>query len=164
MGISDLIQTTINYRNMDKEPQKTHEWVELDDGRSIYRKKDEFRFIPDNFGTAPTVMFDSMEPEYHHGICKTIDSRKDWQEADKVSGSATISNNEWKAKRERIPKLKAAAERELDKDRRRASVEALRASRENPEAFEAKMKMRAEIQEQSAKNNELKPLIEKAIK
>lgn len=140
------------------------EWIELDDGRKIYRTKDEFRFIPDHNGDAPMVMFDSMEPEYHHGVCKTIDSRKDWQEADKLSGSATISQQEWKTKRERIPKLKAAAERELDKDRRRASVEALRASRENPVEFEAKMIKQAERQEQSAKDNKLIPIIEKAIK
>lgn len=140
------------------------EWIETYDGRKIYRTKDEFRFIPDHNGDAPIVMFDSMEPEYHHGICRTIDSRKDWQEADKLSGSATISNSEWKAKRERIPKLKAAAEREMDKDRRRASVEALRASRENPQEFEAKMVKQAERQEESARKNELTPLIEKAIK
>lgn len=141
---------------------KAYEWIETTDGRRLYVKKDVF--VPNNFGEAPMVIFDSMDEEYHHGVCRPISSRKEWQLADKESNSATVSKQEWAAKRERIPKLQRAQQRELEKDRRNASVKALKAMRENPAEYEGRLQARAQEQEQSAKKNGLAPLIEDNIK
>lgn len=139
----------------------THEWVDCGDGRKIYRKIDVF--IPNQFGVAPTVIFDSMPEEYHNGVCRPISSRKEWEQADKESSSVTLSPQEWKRKRKNIPALKRAKERELQKDRRNASVKAMNAYKENPQAVEEKLKARAEEQQVSAKENQLTSLIEESL-
>lgn len=116
------------------------------------------------FGVAPMVIFDSMDEQYHHGVCRPISSRKEWQEADRESNSATVSPEDWKRNSERREALKRKQEFELAKDRRRASIEAVRAFRENREGFEQKMRQRAAEQEQMAESTGIKSLITKTIK
>ena len=140
-----------------------YEWVTLDDGRSIYKKKDEYKFKPKVYGQAPMVLFDSMEPTYHHGICRKIDSRKEWQEADQLTGSTTITPKEFKELQERRPAIAAAKEREMKEDRRKASIEATRAFKENKTEFYGKLKHRAEQQEKQAKEAGLNKLIKENI-
>jgi hypothetical protein len=114
--------------------------------------------------TAPMVLFDSMDEQYHHGVCRPIASRKEWQLADKESGSATLSPTDWKRNSERREALKRKQEFELAKDRRKASIEAVRAFNQNREGFEQKMRQRAYEQEQSAKAAGVESLITKTIK
>ena len=46
------------------------------------------------YGQAPTVIFDSMPKTYHPGICREVESRSEWELADKVSGTITFTNYE----------------------------------------------------------------------
>lgn len=140
-----------------------YEWVKLDDGRRIYKMKDEYKYKPNKFGTAPMVLFDSMEPTYHHGICQEISSRKEWQEADQLTGSTTITPREFKELQERRPAIAAEKERQLKADRRKASLEATKAFKENKTEFYGKLKHRAEQQEKQAKEAGLNKLIKENI-
>lgn len=144
-------------------PESKYEWVHLDDGRSIYRKKAEHRYIPKIYGQAPTVMFDSMEPEYHHGVCREISSRKEWEAADKESGSITRSPAEFKRDSENLESRQRAVQRQIQADRRKASIEAAKAFTQNKDEFYGKLKVRGEQQIKQAEKSGLTKLIKENI-
>ena len=139
----------------------TYRWYETNDGRKIFAKDPEF--VPNKFGEAPTVIFDSMEPEYHHGVCREISSRKEWQEADREAKTITCSPDEYKRKSESRAGLFRKQQRELAADRRKASVEALQAWKQNPKEIEQKAQKQAEAQIESARANFGTEVAEKLI-
>lgn len=80
------------------------------------------------YGTAPTVMFDSMPKTYHHGVEREIESRREWNAADRDSGSYTFGSVE-----DAKPKIDAAnAEKARKAELREASSTALQAYKQNP--------------------------------
>jgi hypothetical protein len=105
---------------------------------------------PNNqFGTPPTVIFDSMPAAYHEGACRTVESRKEWNRLDQEHGTLTFGNIE---EPRRYAKTRTAEEkRELKRDRRRASEEALKMVRANPRHISQKWQKEAEKQEKTAK-------------
>lgn len=169
MGDFDNIKTkSFNYGNKD-EAEWPSQYGTLDK-TPMYFDKEKGCMVEgyppprEVFDVAPMVLFDSMDEQYHHGVCRKIASRKEWQQADQESGSATLSPEDWKRNSERREALKRKQEFELAKDRRKASIEAVRAFRENREGFEQKMRQRAHEQEVAAENAGVKSLITKTIK
>jgi hypothetical protein len=104
-----------------------------------------------NFGTAPTVIFDSMPEQYHEGACRKIDSRKEWNKADQESGTLTFGN-----KAEATPRVDEANARKAKKaELRKASKAALDAYRANPREVRQKLEKQAEAQVKTLKQSRL---------
>lgn len=105
---------------------------------------------PNNqFGTAPTVMFDSMPKTYHEAGGREVESRAEWQRLDKETNSLTFGNvNESRKYTEKGNKQQA---KELKRDRRKASEEALKMVRANPKEIHEKCQKQAEKQHKTAK-------------
>lgn len=101
------------------------------------------------FGTAPSVIFDSMPPTYHEGASRIVESRKEWERLDKETGSLTFGSI--KEPRRHVEKGQKERDRELRKDRRRATEEALKAVRANPREINQKWEKEAEKQRKTAK-------------
>lgn len=116
---------------------------------------------PNNqFGVAPSVIFDSMPPTYHEAACRTVESRQEWERLDKEHGSLTFGSI--KEPRKHIEKGNKQKAKELKEDRRNASLEALRKVRANPREINQKLKKEAEKQEEEAKKSGLTKLLKEA--
>lgn len=169
MGDFDNIKSkSFNYGN-EKESSWPSQFGTLDKTPQYWCKEtkqmvDGYPPVRETFGVAPTVLFDSMNEEYHHGVCRKISSRKEWEKADRESGSLTLSPREFKNNSENVEARKRAANRELMKDRRKASIEAARFYNENRREFRAKLKARAEQQKEVAKKAGLNKLIKENLK
>lgn len=109
------------------------------------------------FGQAPSVIFDSMPPTYHEGACRTVESRKEWERLDKETGSITFGSiNE---PRKHIERGNKEQQKELKADRRRAALEAIRKVRANPKEIRQKFEKQAEKQLETAKKSGLTKLL-----
>lgn len=110
------------------------------------------------YDTAPIVIFDSMEPQYHEAACRVIDSRKEWERADKETGSITFGSRE-----QSIPKVSEYAEKQKKRaDLRKASKKALDVYRSNPREVKQKLQKRREQQMEVAKKSGLDEVIKDA--
>jgi len=110
-----------------------------------------------NFGTAPMVRFDSMPAEYHEGACRIVDSRAEWERLDKETGCLTFGS--LKEPRERAIKEAKNTEKVIAKDRRNASLEAIRKVRANPTETRDRLQKEGEKQAETAKKSGLKELL-----
>ncbi len=168
MGDFDNIKSkSFNYGN-EKESSWPSQFGTLDKTPQYWCKEtkqmvDGYPPVRETFGVAPTVLFDSMNEEYHHGVCRKISSRKEWNQADQQSQSLTLSPAEYKKNKEDIEKRKRAQQRELAADRRKASLEAVRSYKENPTEFEGRLRHRAEQQVETAKKAGLTKLIKENL-
>lgn len=96
------------------------------DGK-FYPYRDESKDFP-IYGQAPTVRFDSMNKTYHHGAERFIESRKEWELADKETGCISFGSVE-----DAKPKVDEANERKKRKEEKRnASYQALQEWKQNP--------------------------------
>lgn len=114
------------------------------------------------FGKAPLVTFDSMPPAYHEGVCRVIESRQEWDMADKQTGKLTFGSID--EPRKYTAQGVAREQKELADDRHNASVTALKAYKENPKEVSAKVAKRAEQQRKMAEKAGLATIIDEAIK
>lgn len=105
-------------------------------------------------GQAPIAIMDSMEKTYHEAAGRHIESRKEWNAADKETGSLTFGSRDEVARH--TAKGQRDKERELKSDRRQAGLSAWQAYRENPKEVKAKLNKRAEEQMAVAKKAGLK--------
>lgn len=113
-----------------------------------------------NFGEAPTVIFDSMPPTYHEKAGRIVESRKEWNRLDQETGALTFSSV--KESRKYIEKGNKEQAKALKADRRRASEEALKMVRANPKEINQKLQKQAEKQQEVAKKSGLATLIKEA--
>jgi len=113
------------------------------------------------FGIAPTVMFDSMPKTYHEGVGREIESRSEWELADKQTGLLTFGSIE--EPKRHTAKGVQEERKALARDRRKASETAWQAYKENPKEVSQKVAKRAEEQHQTAKKAGLNKLIKEAI-
>lgn len=114
------------------------------------------------YGIAPCVIFDSMPAEYHEAAGRTIESRKEWELADKQHGTVTFSSREEPHKYTEKGKLEA--EVALKKDRRKASLEAIQAYKENPTEVKQKLEKTAEEQIKVLKKAGMTKKLKEAVK
>ena len=102
-------------------------------------------------GTSAIVIFDSMPATYHEAACRTIESRKEWELADKQTGSITFGS-----KRDLSPKVDGAYERKRKKaELRKASKTALDVYKANPKELRQKLEKRAQAQVETLKKSGL---------
>jgi len=118
-------------------------------------------YKPNNFGQAPIAIMDSMPKTYHEGVCRHIESRKEWEMADKESGCITFGSQ---SEAERLTKKRLQEEKKaLRADRRKASSTALQMHRENPKEMREKVAKTRELQESIANKEGLSSSIDKAV-
>lgn len=99
------------------------------------------------YDTAPMVMFDSMEPRYHEGECKTVESRKEWERLNKQHNMISFSSmEEAKPKEDKFYKQK-----QNRRDYRKATRAALESWRSNPRHMKQKLNKQGEQQLKTAK-------------
>ena len=98
----------------------------------------------EKFGIAPIAIMDSMDRQFHEGVGREIESRKEWNMADKESGCVTFGsreevkrNCEKGIQRERL---------EMKKDRRKSALTAMQAYKENPKEIRQKLRKEGEKQ------------------
>ena len=151
---------TFNYGNEHeaewppKYPQKPGGFVGYWDKES-QSFKEGYPPRPEKHGEAPIVIFDSMPRTYHEGACREIESRKEWELADKQHGCITFGDKE-QAK----PRVDAANEAKRKKQElRQASLTALKAYRENPKEISQRLQKEAEAQREVAEKSGLDKLI-----
>lgn len=101
-----------------------------------------------NFGIAPSVIFDSMPPTYHEGACRTVESRQEWERLDKKHNCLTFGSIQ--EPRKYIDKGISEEKMALKKDRRRAAREALQKVRANPKEINEKLNREADKQRKTA--------------
>jgi len=107
---------------------------------------------PNNqFGVAPSVIFDSMAPAYHEGACRVIESREEWNRLDKEHNLLTFSSV--KEPRGYMDKGNKAEAKAIKRDRRKASIEATEMVRANPKEIREKLNKQAENQLEAAKKS-----------
>lgn len=111
---------------------------------------------------APQVIFDSMPPSYHEGACRMIESRKEWERADKEHNTVTFSTVD-ESKRH-IKKGIDRERQEIKQDRKQASEKAIRHYKENPQSIREKLNKRAEEQEEVLRKSGLKTEVKKQLK
>jgi hypothetical protein len=93
-------------------------------------------------GQAPIAIMDSMPPTYHEAAQRTIESRKEWEMADKQHGTITFGSKE-----QATPKVdQFYKERERKAELRQASTKALQAYKENPQEIKQKLARQTEQQ------------------
>ncbi len=113
-----------------------------------------------NFGTAPTIIFDSMPATYHEKACRVVESRKEWETLDREYGCLTFGS-----KKDATPKIDEAFEKRKRKaELRQASKTALDVYRANPREVEQRMQKQAEEQETTLRKSGIKKQLVKAIK
>ena len=95
-------------------------------------------------GQAPYAIMDSMPKTYHEGVGREIESRTEWEMADKQCNTITFSSaDEVRRHTKRgVEKEKA----DLKADRRKASIEATREYRENPKQVKDRLRVKGEEQ------------------
>lgn len=110
-------------------------------------------YPPRKISDAPMVIFDSMPKTYHQGVGREIESRKEWELANKESGQLTFSSTEEPARH-----AKAGAQREkkeYEADRFNSVVKATQAYKENPKEVSDKVRRKGEEQVKQLKKNGL---------
>jgi hypothetical protein len=118
-------------------------------------------YKPNNFGTAPIAIMDSMPKTYHEGACREVESRKEWERLDKEHGCITFGSQ---AEAERPLKLKLKEEKkDYKKGLRKASETALQMHRDNPREMAQKVAKQRETQERIAKQEGLDKGIDQAV-
>lgn len=136
-----------------------YEWVQTDDGRLIYRKKDKYRFQPNKFGVAPTVIFDEMPETYHEAAQVKVSSRSEWERLDKQHNTLTFGSMESARPKIDEANLKKAQKAEL----RKASKTALDKYRANPKEVSQMLRKREQEQMETVeKTPGLKQLLDKS--
>lgn len=110
-----------------------------------------------NFGTPPSVIFDSIKPTYHEAAQRVVDSREEWNRLDEEHGCLTFGSI--KESRRVADKAAKDAARALKNDRRKASEEALKMVRANPREINQKLNKQAEKQLEIANKSGLDKLI-----
>lgn len=135
---------------------------------SFYWERDKQEFVegrppnPNNqFGVAPIAIFDSMPATYHEGAKRLVESRQEWDRLDKETGCLTFSS--LKEPKKYAEKGKNDYEKELKKDRRKATEEAIKMVRANPRHIHQKIQKQGEAQENEAKKSGLTNLIKASI-
>jgi hydroxymethylpyrimidine pyrophosphatase-like HAD family hydrolase len=135
-----------------------YEWVQTDDGRLIYRKKEKYRFQPKIYGVAPTVIFDEMPETYHEAAQVKVSSRSEWERLDKQHNTLTFGSLEASKPKVDQANLEKAKKAEL----RKASKTALDKYRANPKEVSQMLRKREQEQmEVVEKTPGLKQLLEK---
>ena len=79
------------------------------------------------YGTGPIFISDSMPAQYHEGAKMVIESRSAWRHADKMTGSLTLSRNEFNAPGMQPPDHTAEEKRQRREDIRQARMRAVAA-------------------------------------
>ena len=103
------------------------------------------------YENAPQIIFDSIKAEYHKGACRVIESRKEWELADKEHNTITFGSI-----KDSKPKLDAFyAEKKRKDELRRASRAALQAYKENPKEVRQKLEKQGEQQIETLKRSGL---------
>jgi hypothetical protein len=103
---------------------------------------------PNNcFGVAPMVMFDEMPTTYHEAAGREVNSRKEWERLDRETGAITFGSREEPTKH--IQNNVKQEEQALRDDRRRASLNAYQAYKENPQEVIQKVAKQTEQQMQT---------------
>lgn len=144
---------------MKETPANMYEWIQTDDGRLIYRKKDKYRFKPKIYGQAPMVMSDEMPEVYHEAAQRKVNSRSEWNRLDKEHNTITFSSMEAAKPKVDQANLEKAKKAEL----RKASKTALDKYRANPKEVSQMLRKREEEQREVVeKTPGLKSLIEKS--
>lgn len=110
---------------------------------------------------APQVIFDSIKPTYHEGACRVIETRKEWELADKQHNTLTFSSLE-ESKRH-VAKGAFNEKKEYKADIQQAKEKAIKAYRENPKEIRARLNKQAEEQEKTLTKAE-KKLLNKELK
>lgn len=100
---------------------------------------------PNNrFGEAPMVIFDEMPTTYHEAAGIKVSSRAEWDRLDRETGSITFGSlNEPK---KYLDKGRKEEEKQLKEDRRKASLNAYQAYKENPKEVEQRVAKQTEKQ------------------
>lgn len=96
------------------------------------------------YGTAPMVMFDEMPTTYHEAAGRDVSSRKEWERLDKETGAITFGSLEEPKKH--IQKNIKEEDKALKADRRKASLNAYQAYKENPQEVRQKVEKQTEQQ------------------
>lgn len=110
--------------------------------------------------TAPYVIFDSIKPEYHQGAGRIIESKSEWNLADKEHGTITFGNKE-----EATPKVDKANKIKAERKERKAAIkQTIERWQQNPEEMSQKLKRRQQEQQEVAAKSGLDSLIDKEIK
>jgi hypothetical protein len=100
---------------------------------------------PNNcFGIAPMVLFDEMPTTYHEAAGREVSSRKEWERLDRETGAITFGSREEPTKH--IQNNVKQEEQALKEDRRRASLNAYQAYKENPQEVIQKVEKQTEQQ------------------
>lgn len=103
------------------------------------------------FGEAPMVIFDSMPKTYHDGVCREIESRSEWAQADAESGCVTFGS-----RKDATPKVDEFNARKAKRaELRKASKTALDVYRANPTEVKQKLEKQAEAQIQTLRKSGL---------
>lgn len=92
-------------------------------------------------GEAPMVIFDSMDAQYHEGVGRKIESRKEWERADNEAGTITVSNLEKESAG--LQKKRLRTKEYLSKDRKNAAVKAISAYKADPKGVSRSVKEKA---------------------
>jgi len=122
--------------------------------------KEGYPPIREKLGQAPSVIFDSMPGEYHQGAGRVIDSRKEWERADKEAGTLTFGSKD-----QAEPKVDQAFKRQQEsRERKKAIRKTLQAWEQSPKEMKQKITKRREIQREVAEKSGLDNLIDKSIK
>lgn len=122
--------------------------------------KEGYPPVREKLEQAPSVIFDSMPPEYHQGAGRVIESRKEWEQADKEAGTVTFAN-----KAQATPKIDQALKRQKEsQERKKAIKETLQAWEQAPKEMQKKITKRREVQREVAEKSGLDNLIDKSIK
>lgn len=94
------------------------------------------------FGTAPCVIFDSMPAQYHEAAGRVIESRSEWELADKQYNTITFGS----IKDAKVKVDLANKEKKKKAEYRKASLTALEKWRANPKEEKQKLQKRQEEQ------------------
>lgn len=102
---------------------------------------------------APMVIFDSMPKTYHEGVGREIESRKEWELANKQSGQLTFSSKEEPSRH--VKKGVEREKKEYELDRKNSVIKATQAYRENPKEVSEKVRKKGEEQVARLRKNGL---------
>lgn len=112
------------------------------------------------YGTAPVAIFDSMPAQYHEKAGRVIESRKDWDRADKETGSITFGSRE--EVQRTTTKGILEEQKALKKDRRKASLASTQAYKENPAEVKQRLEKQGEEQIKTLKKSGLTKQLKEA--
>lgn len=109
--------------------------------------KEGYPPLPAYHDKAPLVIFDSMPAQYHEGACRVIESRREWDRADKEHDCLTFGS-----KKDAAPIRDEARERKKKKEElRKASKTALDVYRANPKEVRDRLQKQSEEQIETLK-------------